>query len=146
MGESTTIILHTHLNFNVKHQNVHSTNVKTLEKMFLRAPYEGKSLNKRNATLKCMKNYAQGKILFRDTKWLLSNMSYRGGDDQAVWACAVGRTKWPLHCQLAPWKSFLLEGIRKLWTGGPSVLRSRGTMSKNKTQTISVSTLVKKLL
>jgi len=33
-----------------------------------------------------------------------------------------------------------------LWTGGPSVLRSRGTMSKNKTQIVSVSTLVKKLL
>ena len=55
--------------------------------------------------LKCMENYAQRKILFRDTKWLLSNMSYRGRDDQAVWACAVGRTTWPLHCQLAPWKS-----------------------------------------
>jgi len=26
-------------------------------------------------------------------------------DDQAVWACAVGHTTWPLHCQLAPWKS-----------------------------------------
>jgi len=33
---------------------------------------------------------------------------------------------------------------QSLWTGGPSALRSRGTMSKNKTQTISVSTLVKK--
>ena len=52
-----------------------------------------------------MKNYAQGKILFRDTKWLLSNMSYRGRDDQAVWVCAVGHTTWPLHCQLALWKS-----------------------------------------
>jgi hypothetical protein len=46
--------------------------------------YEGKSLNNRNAILKCMKNYAQGNILFRDTEWLLSNMSYRGRDDQAV--------------------------------------------------------------
>jgi hypothetical protein len=46
--------------------------------------YEGKSLNNRNAILKCMKNYAQGKILFWDTNWLLSNMSYRGRDDQAV--------------------------------------------------------------
>jgi hypothetical protein len=43
-------------------------------------------------------------------------------------------------------KSFFLEGIHKLVEGGPSVLRSRGTMSKNKTQTISISTLVKKLL
>ena len=67
--------------------------------------YEGKSLNNRNFILKCMENYAQGKILFRYTKWLLSNMSYRGRDDEAVWACAVGRTTWPLHCQLAPWKS-----------------------------------------
>jgi len=31
-----------------------------------------------------MEKYAQGKILFRDTKWLLSNMSYKGRDDQAV--------------------------------------------------------------
>ena len=67
--------------------------------------YEGKSLNNRNFILKCMEKYAQQKILFRDTKWLLSNMSYRGRDDQAVWACAVGRTTWPLDCQLAPWKS-----------------------------------------
>ena len=67
--------------------------------------YKGKSLNNRNCILKCMEKYAQRKILFRDTKWLLSNMWYRGRDDQAVWACAVGRTTWPLHCQLAPWKS-----------------------------------------
>ena len=45
------------------------------------------------------------KYVFRDTKWLLSNMSYRGRDDQSVWACAVGRTTWLLRCQLAPWKS-----------------------------------------
>jgi len=43
-------------------------------------------------------------------------------------------------------KSFFLEGIRKLVDRGPSVLQSRGTMSKNKTHTIFVSTLVKKLL
>ena len=67
--------------------------------------YEGKSLNNRNFILKWMEKYAQRKILFRDTKWHLSNMSYRGRDDQAVWACAVGRTTWPLHCQLTPWKS-----------------------------------------
>jgi len=67
--------------------------------------YEGKSLNNRNFILKCMEKYAQRKILFQDTKWLLSNMSSRGHDDQAVWACAVDRTTWPLHCQLAPWKS-----------------------------------------
>ena len=162
-----------------------------------------------------MEKYSQRKILFRDTKWLLSNMSYRGRDDQAVWACVVGRTTWPLHCQLEPWKSnealFVFCGQRVwnllksteewrfsmetvvwvrgecmngckdfktddkmsvmntgvgdhlawqvrqwnsrssrasacLWTGGPSVLRSRGTMSENKTQTISVSTLVKKVI
>jgi len=46
--------------------------------------YEGKSLNNRNFILNCMEKYAQRKILFRDTKWLLSNMSYRGRDDQAV--------------------------------------------------------------
>jgi len=67
--------------------------------------YEAKSFNNRNAILKCMKKYAQRKILFRDTKWLLTNMSHRGRDDQAVWACAVDRTTWPLHCQLAPWKN-----------------------------------------
>jgi len=31
-----------------------------------------------------MEKYAQRKILFWDTKWLLSNMSYVGRDDQAV--------------------------------------------------------------
>jgi len=67
--------------------------------------YERKSLNNMNFVLKCMEKYAQRKILFRDTKWPLSNVSYRGRDDQAVSACAVGRTTWPLHCQLAPWKS-----------------------------------------
>ena len=46
--------------------------------------YEGKSLNNRNFILKCMEKYAQRKILFRDTKWLLSNMSYRGRDNLAV--------------------------------------------------------------
>ena len=67
--------------------------------------HEGKSLNNRNFILKCMENYAQWKILFHDTKWLLRNMSYRGHNTQAVWACAVGCTSWPLHCQLVPWKS-----------------------------------------
>jgi len=46
--------------------------------------YEGKSLNNRNAILKRIKNYAQGKFLFRGTVWLLSNMSYRSRDDEAV--------------------------------------------------------------
>jgi hypothetical protein len=41
-------------------------------------------------------------------------------------------------------KAFFWSASASLWTGGPSVLRSRGTMSKNKTQTISVSALVKK--
>jgi len=83
--------------------------------------YEGKSLNNRNAIPKCMKNYAQGKILFRDTKWLLSSMSYRGCDDQAVWACALGRTTWLLHCQLALWKInealfvFVARGCETFW-------------------------------
>jgi hypothetical protein len=67
--------------------------------------YVGKSLNKRNFILKSMENYSQRKILFRDTKWLLSNMPYRGHDDRVVWACAIARKAWPLHCQLAPWKS-----------------------------------------
>jgi hypothetical protein len=52
-----------------------------------------------------MEKYAQWKILFWDTKWLLSNMPYRGRDDWAVWACAIARTPWPLQCELAPWKS-----------------------------------------
>ena len=65
-----------------------------------------------------MENYAQRKILFRDTKWLLSNMSYRGRDDQGVWACAVDRTTWPLQCQLAPWKSNEALFIRFLWSEG----------------------------
>jgi len=44
-------------------------------------------------------------------------------------------------------KSFFIDGIRKLvdrWT--ECVAKRGGAMSKNKTQTISVSTLVKKLL
>jgi hypothetical protein len=52
-----------------------------------------------------MEKYAQRKILFWDTKWLLGNMPYRGRDDRAVWGCVIGRTTWPLHCQLTPWKS-----------------------------------------
>jgi hypothetical protein len=67
--------------------------------------YEGKSLNNRYFILKCMEKYAQLKILFRDTKWLLSNKRYSGRDNRAVWACAIGRTTWPLHCQFAPWKN-----------------------------------------
>jgi hypothetical protein len=67
--------------------------------------YEGKSLNNRNFILKCMEKYAQRKILFWDTKWLLSNMPYGGLDDRAVWACAIASTTWPLQCQISPWKS-----------------------------------------
>jgi len=52
-----------------------------------------------------MEKYAEWKILFRDTKWLLSNMPYSGHDDWAVWPCAVTHTTWLVHCQLAPWKS-----------------------------------------
>jgi len=80
------------------------------------AKYEGKSLNKRNFFLKCVENYAQQKCLFRDTKWLLSNMPYRGRDDRAIWACAITRTTWPLHCQLAPWKSNEVLFVF-LWSG-----------------------------
>jgi len=43
-------------------------------------------------------------------------------------------------------KSFFLEGIRKLVDRWTKCVVKQGTMSKNKTQTISVSTLVKKLL
>ena len=46
--------------------------------------YEVKSLNNRNFILKYMEKYAQRKILFRDTKWLLNIMPYRGRDDRAV--------------------------------------------------------------
>jgi hypothetical protein len=67
--------------------------------------YGGKLLNNRNFIRKCMEEYAKRKILFLDTKWLLSNIPYRCRDDRAVWACAVAHTIWPLHCQLAPWKS-----------------------------------------
>jgi len=80
--------------------------------------YEGKSLNNRNFILNCMEKYALWKILFRDTKWLLSNMPYRGHDDRAVLACTIARTTWPLQCQLAPWKSsealFIFSGQR-MW-------------------------------
>ena len=77
--------------------------------------YEGKSLNNGNFILKCAEKYTQWKILFRDIKWLLSNMPRRHRDDRAVWACAIAHTIWPLHCQLAPWKSneALLVWIRK---------------------------------
>ena len=60
---------------------IYSTTCQSTTTVFF---YEGKSLNNRNFILKCMEKYAQRKILFRDTKWLLSNMSYRGRDDQAV--------------------------------------------------------------
>jgi len=97
-----------------------------------RSKYEGKSLNNRNFILKCMEKYAQWKILFLDTKWLLSNMSYRGHDDQAVWAHAVGRTTWPLHCQLAPWKSnealFVVYGQR-VWNLLKSIEEWRFSMA-----------------
>jgi hypothetical protein len=46
--------------------------------------HEGKSSNNRNFILKCMEKNAQRKILFRDTKWLLSNVPYGGRDDRAV--------------------------------------------------------------
>jgi hypothetical protein len=36
--------------------------------------YEGKSLNNRDFILKYMEKYAQQKILFRDTRWLLSSI------------------------------------------------------------------------
>ena len=52
-----------------------------------------------------MEKCAQWKILFRNPKWLLSNMPYRRRDDREVWACTIAHTVWPLHCQLAPWES-----------------------------------------
>ena len=67
--------------------------------------YKGKSLNNRNFIIKCMGKYAQRKFLFRDTKWPLNYMPYRGRGNQAVRACAVALTTWPLQCKLAPWKS-----------------------------------------
>jgi len=45
-----------------------------------------------------------------------------------------------------PKSIFFLEGIRKLVDRWTKCVAKQGTMSKNKTQTISVSTLVKKLL
>jgi hypothetical protein len=50
--------------------------VKVLEvqvNIHLNTMYDGKSLNNRNFVLKCTESYAQRKILFRYTKWLLSN-------------------------------------------------------------------------
>jgi len=67
--------------------------------------YEGKSLNKSNATLKCMIKYAKQKSYFGIQNGSLAICHIGGRDEQAVGACAVGRTTWPLHCQLAPWKS-----------------------------------------
>jgi len=43
-------------------------------------------------------------------------------------------------------KSFFLEGIRKLVDRWTKCVAKQGSTSKNKTQTISISTLVKKLL
>lgn len=53
-------------------------------------------------------------------------MQYRGRDNRAVWACAIARTTWPFHCQLALWKTnealFVL-----LWSEGvkPSEIYKR---------------------
>ena len=82
--------------------------------------YKGKSLNNRNFILKYMEKHAQWKILFRGTKWLLSNMPHRGRDNRTVWACAIARTTRPLHCKLASWKSnktlfFVVRGCETFW-------------------------------
>jgi hypothetical protein len=165
--------------------------------------YVGKSLNNRNFILKCMEKYTQRKILFWDTKWMLKNMSYGGHANRAVWACATARPTWPLHCQLALWKSNeavsvfffcffcgwsegmkhseiyrtmkvhygdcclsqgrvyewverfkhrwrsngsnakLAKGIHKLVDRWVKCVVKKGSMLKNKTQTISTCTLVK---
>jgi len=87
--------------------------------------YEGKSLNSRNFILKCVEKYTQWKLLFWDTKWLLSNMPYKGGDDRAAWAWAIPRTTWPIYCQLSPWKSNEALFVFFLWSEGvkPKIYR-----------------------
>jgi hypothetical protein len=65
-----------------------------------------------------MEKYAQWKILFRYTKWLLSNTPYRRRDDRAVWARTVAHTVWPLRCQLAPWKgneALFVFCVQRVW-------------------------------
>jgi len=89
--------------------------------------YEGKSLNNRDFILKCMEKYEQWKILFRDTKRLLSNMPFRSRDDRALWACAIARTTWSLHCQLAPWKGCAYSGYTtcsEIWDVDTSTVQS----------------------
>jgi len=65
-----------------------------------------------------MEKYAQQKILFQDTKWLLSNMSYRGRDDQAV--CLSLRSR-PYN-MAAPLSTCTMEEQRSvihfLWSEG----------------------------
>jgi len=90
--------------------------------------HEGKSLNNRNFILKLTVKYAQRKILFRDTKRLLSNMPHTGRDDRAVWACAIARTTWSLHCQLAPWKRCAYSGhttCSEIWGVETCTIQSR---------------------
>jgi hypothetical protein len=177
--------------------------------------YEGKSLNNGNFILNAWKSMHNEKSYFGTQNGSLATCRVMRRDDRAVWACTIAHTVWPLHCQLAPWKSEevlfifcgqrvwnllksteerrfsmktavwlslvwsyertyarghkfadddeVMEAVRSwleatpknfffyrasasLWTGGLSVLRSGGTVSKNKTQTISISTLVKKVL
>ena len=90
--------------------------------LFLLSLYEGKSLNNRNAILKCMKNDALGKILFWDTKWLLSNMSYRGS-----WlSSSLSLRSRPYNMAAPPWtvlrrrvtkrySFFVVRGCETLW-------------------------------
>ena len=82
-------------------------------------------------------NYAQRKILFRDTKWLLSIMSYRGRDDQAVWACAVavqhGRPTVNLHRGRVTkrYSFFMVRGCETFW----NLQKNEGSVWRHRTFT-----------
>jgi len=65
-------------------QNLQGPSFRDMSKLLKTEIYEGKSLNNRNFILKCMENYAKRKTLYRDTKLLLSYMTYSGRDDRVV--------------------------------------------------------------
>ena len=79
--------------------------------------YEGKSLNNRNFILKCMGKYAQWKILFRDTKWLLSNMPMpcRRRDNRAVWACSRSTVNLHQGRAMMHYSFFVVRGCETFW-------------------------------
>ena len=66
--------------------------------------------------------------------------------EQEICRCQRGNEAVKRWLKDTPKRFFLQREPASLWKVGPSVLRSRGTMSKNKIQTISIRTLVKKLL